>query len=75
MYFTDSLEFTQVRTINYDEKGGYGTMNNFRQYALCIGTSVLILLVSGCSGVFDTLKIQKKHKSKELCENVRYVPN
>ncbi|HDE8269429.1 TPA: tandem-type lipoprotein, partial [Staphylococcus aureus] len=28
-------------------------MNNFRQCALCIGTSVLILLVSGCSGVFD----------------------
>ena len=55
----------QVRTINYDEKRGYGTMNNFRQYALCIGTSVLILLVSGCSGVFDTPEDSKETQIKK----------
>ena len=39
-------------------------MNNFRQYALCIGTSVLILLVSGCSGVFDTPEDSKETQIK-----------
>ncbi|HCC5684701.1 tandem-type lipoprotein [Staphylococcus aureus] len=40
-------------------------MNNFRQYALCIGTSVLILLVSGCSGVFDTPEDSKETQIKK----------
>ncbi len=51
-------------------------MNNFRQCALCIGTSVLILLVSGCSDVFDTPEDSKETQiKKSFCENVRYVPN
>ncbi|EGS81395.1 tandem-type lipoprotein [Staphylococcus aureus] len=40
-------------------------MNNFRQCALCIGTSVLILLVSGCSGVFDTPEDSKETQIKK----------
>ncbi|HCY8319320.1 TPA: tandem-type lipoprotein [Staphylococcus aureus] len=40
-------------------------MNNFRQCALCIGTSVLILLVSGCSGVFDTPEDSKEIQIKK----------
>ncbi|SUK62908.1 putative lipoprotein [Staphylococcus aureus] len=54
-----------MRTINYDKKRGYGTMNNFRQCALCIGTSVFILLVSGCSGVFDTPEDSKEIQIKK----------
>ncbi len=40
-------------------------MNNFRQCALCIGTSVFILLVSGCSGVFDTPEDSKEIQIKK----------
>ncbi|MFF6439200.1 tandem-type lipoprotein, partial [Staphylococcus aureus] len=40
-------------------------MNNFRQCALCIGTSVLILLVSGCSGVFDAPEGSKEIQIKK----------
>ncbi|HDJ7698714.1 TPA: Csa1 family protein, partial [Staphylococcus aureus] len=40
-------------------------MNNFRQCALCIGTSVLILLVSGCSDVFDTPEDSKETQIKK----------
>ncbi|HHX0161200.1 TPA: tandem-type lipoprotein, partial [Staphylococcus aureus] len=40
-------------------------MNNFGQCALCIGTSVLILLVSGCSGVFDTPEDSKETQIKK----------
>lgn len=40
-------------------------MNNFRQCALCIGMSVLILLVSGCSGVFDTPEDSKETQIKK----------
>ena len=49
-------------------------MNNFRQCALCIGTSVLILLVSGCSGVFDAPEGSKIQIKKSFAKTLDMYP-